>query len=547
MARKRRAPSPPPPPPPQEDTSEESSSGEEEEAAEGTPLHQKPPQKPKPPSAAAANDDDDAGSSEGGEEEEEAEESSDSEVDAQAFQLRQVARSPSKPPVPAFKPESDADEEEEQGASSDSEPDNLEPVQKAAAKKPKAEAEKKRPAPEPTLSGKAKKAKAKVEKVAPEPTPSGNAKKAKAGAEKAAPEPTPSGKAKKPRAEPEKAAPVSSPSSKSEKPARWKTEDEIKILEALVAHVKSQGVYPKPDDLIAAVGDSLDRKNCSRSEMYEKVRRLKQRYGTTAKKVASTGALPGKDDDLRMYKLSEAVWGENAMEVASASTSQNNGALSKNKGQTTANENGATLTGSKRGKATKEEIDEDTKNKSSKEATSTATPAKSKKQGKHKDELDEDAKSGISKETTNTATQNGSTLISRKRGETHKERMDGDAVCVMPKEATTATQNSGTLTQSKKGEAQKEETDRDANVQGIHRGFDELQSLYPNLASYVERIEAQHPCGETLKRAFECIGDGKACALESKIKKQNVAEVKTQIHRADTKKEVANILIGLLE
>ena len=81
----------------------------------------------------------------------------------------------------------------------------------------------------------------------------------------------------------------------------------------------------------------------------------------------------------------------------------------------------------------------------------------------------------------------------------------------------------------------------------MRRGFDELQNLYPNLTSYVDSIRSQHPCGETLKRAFELIADDKACALEAKIKKQRVAEIKTEIRLADARKEVTNAFIGLMD
>jgi hypothetical protein len=83
-------------------------------------------------------------------------------------------------------------------------------------------------------------------------------------------------------------------------------------------------------------------------------------------------------------------------------------------------------------------------------------------------------------------------------------------------------------------------------VYKTHRSFDELQKLYPNLAWCVERIEAQHSCGETLKRAFGFIGDEKANSLESKIRLQRLSGVKEQIHEADLKKVVLNRVIGLV-
>ena len=134
-------------------------------------------------------------------------------------------------------------------------------------------------------------------------------------------------------------------------------------------------------------------------------------------------------------------------------------------------------------------------------------------------------------------------MAGSKSGKSDKEKKDGDAESLGPKEATEVTQNEGTLTLLKNGETHEEKMDTDPNVKKMRKGFDELQNLYPNLASYVESIRAQHPCGETLKRAFELIADEKACALESKIKKQRVAEMKMSIRLADTKKEVINIFI----
>ncbi|KAG8058729.1 hypothetical protein GUJ93_ZPchr0002g23816 [Zizania palustris] len=541
MARKHRAPSPPPQP----ESSDESSTGEEEEEVEDSPAAPAP-QKPSDRGAASSDGD---------------EENSDTDTYAQAFQLRKLVRSP-------------GNEEGEEGGSSESEPENPEPARKETAKKPKAEEKKKRSAPEPA---KTKKAVAAVERAAPEPAPSGKAKKAakaeagKAGnseAGKAAPEHAPSGKAKKSRVKPEKvevekAAPDPSPSNnKSGKSGtRWTTDDEIKILQFLTKHVKSHGTHPKPDEIIAALGGSLDRKNNSRSDMYEKVRRLRLRYETTAKKVAENGTLPAKDEDLRMYKLSLEIWGKDEKEAVSVSTAQNNGTPSKskkeqakkdkvdgcsNEGTTVANENAGTLEEKKRRKATKQKATVETKIKLSKDAA-PATPAKSKKRGIHKDKLDEEAKSVTSKETTTTAPHGDGTLVESKRGKADKENLNRDTDSAMPKETTTATENGGILSKSKGRETYKEEIETNATVTGIQREFVELQKVYPNLAYFVNIIEVQHPCGGSFKRAFESISDDKACTLESKIKKQRVAEMKMQLRRADTKKEVTNILLGLLD
>jgi hypothetical protein len=210
----------------------------------------------------------------------------------------------------------------------------------------------------------------------------------------------------------------------------------------------------------------------------------------------------------------------------------------------TVNGNVGTVTESNKELATKEKLDGATKGRLSNKAATTDTPVKSKKRGNHKEDLEGDAKA---KETTNTATQNGSTSVRSKSGKSDKEENDGDADSLGPKEATAVTQNGGTIAQLKTGVTHEEKMDTDPNVKSMRKGFEELQNLYPNLTSYVESIQAQHPCGETLKRAFEFIADDKACALESKIKKQRVTEMKMEIRRADTKKEVTNIFIGLLD
>ncbi|XP_037411086.1 uncharacterized protein DDB_G0286299-like [Triticum dicoccoides] len=521
MGRKRRQPSPPPPPPPEEESSAEESSSaeeeeeEEEEAAEATPATQN---SPKPPSAAADDDAEaDADSSDGSDEES----SESGKIDAEAFELRQIASS-NPPPAAASKPESDDQE--------------------------------------PTPPGKdKKKGKAGAEKVAPEPSPSGKAKK------KALSELTPSSEGKKKhKAQPEKTAPWNK-LEKPGQPRRWTVEDELKILEALVRHVKANGTQPGAGELIAVVGGSLERKNCTKTEMYEKVRNIRQRY----EKAVSTGALPEKDDDLRKFKLSEQVWGANAKQVAAATMAQNEAASlkSKKKGQTSkekteghskggaakeatasADETEGYSKGATAKQATEEKVEEDGKGRSSKKASTADTPAKSRKRGNHNEELEGDAKTATTKETVDTTTQNGGTLVRSKSGKSDKEKADGDAESPTPTEDMADAQNGGTLALYKtEGEAHEEKMDTDANVKGTRKGFEELQKLYPNLTSYVEDIQAQHPCGETLKRAFEFIPDEKACTLESKIKKQRVAELRMEMRRSDTKKEVTNIFIGLLD
>jgi hypothetical protein len=225
-----------------------------------------------------------------------------------------VFHSPINPVAAVPQPESNADQEEEEededGESSESKPEIPEPMQKKPVMTNKSKIakheDKKRPAPEPTPSGRAKKAKAKARKAAPEAILAGKGKKAKAEPEKVAPMQTPSGKAKKPGGKLEKPGLNPLLSSKSVCDQRsWSKEDVIKILEAL-SDVKREGVLPKNDVLLAAAHDHLDRKDCTYTDLYDKVRGLKKRF----EKTVGTGVMPSGEDELRIYNLSEAIWGE---------------------------------------------------------------------------------------------------------------------------------------------------------------------------------------------------------------------------------------------
>ncbi|GJN05360.1 hypothetical protein PR202_ga22981 [Eleusine coracana subsp. coracana] len=145
------------------------------------------------------------------------------------------------------------------------------------------------------------------------------------------------------------------------------------------------------------------------------------------------------------------------------------------------------------------------------------------------EETERNVKSKLSKEGNATATQNDDTLANGNGEKTDKE-------------ASTGNQNGGTGTEE---DTHEEDAEKEAGVQGTHRSFDELQNLYPCLAGCVERIKAQHSCGETLAMAFGFIGDEEASALESKIIAHRVAEARTQIDSWDIKKELLSMLIGL--
>ncbi|KAG8072563.1 hypothetical protein GUJ93_ZPchr0006g46085 [Zizania palustris] len=77
------------------------------------------------------------------------------------------------------------------------------------------------------------------------------------------------------------------------------------------------------------------------------------------------------------------------------------------------------------------------------------------------------------------------------------------------------------------------------------RGFDEMCELYPHLAEEVKTLEAAHP--GLFKRDFGKLDDDKARCLDSKIKKQRIAEISVELRRGDLTKEVTKVLADLLE
>jgi hypothetical protein len=101
-------------------------------------------------------------------------------------------------------------------------------------------------------------------------------------------------------------------------PNHWRTskDDEIKILEVLAAHVKSEGALLKTTGLLlAAVREGLRRKNCTNSDMDETLQQLEKQY----KKAVRQGNVPSKEDDLQIYELLEAVSGKKEKKAAAAS------------------------------------------------------------------------------------------------------------------------------------------------------------------------------------------------------------------------------------
>ncbi|XP_044959918.1 nucleolar protein dao-5-like [Hordeum vulgare subsp. vulgare] len=104
----------------------------------------------------------------------------------------------------------------------------------------------------------------------------------------------------------------------------WSTNDEVRILKALAAHQKEHGVLPQPDALVEALAGKLDNRAYSSKELQGKVKSLKHRYVSAAKKYE----LPTKEHDRRLFDLSKTVWARDKS-MARAATAPTAGATAK--------------------------------------------------------------------------------------------------------------------------------------------------------------------------------------------------------------------------
>ncbi|XP_020179917.1 uncharacterized protein [Aegilops tauschii subsp. strangulata] len=97
----------------------------------------------------------------------------------------------------------------------------------------------------------------------------------------------------------------------------WSTNDEVRILEALAAHQKEHGVLPQPNALVEALAGKLDNRAYSSKELQGKVKSLKHRYVSAAKKHE----LPTKEHDRRLFDLSKILWSGHKYRARAATAS----------------------------------------------------------------------------------------------------------------------------------------------------------------------------------------------------------------------------------
>lgn len=77
------------------------------------------------------------------------------------------------------------------------------------------------------------------------------------------------------------------------------------------------------------------------------------------------------------------------------------------------------------------------------------------------------------------------------------------------------------------------------------KGFEEICELYPYLAEELKELETRYP--GVCKRDFGKIDDEKARAMDEKIKKQRVVQIKVEMRGADLTKEVTKALADLVD
>uniref|UniRef100_A0A453PPI0 Glabrous enhancer-binding protein-like DBD domain-containing protein n=2 Tax=Aegilops tauschii subsp. strangulata TaxID=200361 RepID=A0A453PPI0_AEGTS len=77
------------------------------------------------------------------------------------------------------------------------------------------------------------------------------------------------------------------------------------------------------------------------------------------------------------------------------------------------------------------------------------------------------------------------------------------------------------------------------------KGFEEMCEMYPYLAEQVRQLDAANP--GMFKRQFGMMDEEKARAMDEKIKKQRVAQMKVELRRHDLVREVTKAIIDLVD
>jgi hypothetical protein len=120
-------------------------------------------------------------------------------------------------------------------------------------------------------------------------------------------------------------------------------------MKAYVEFFECEGPHPSVMAILSAVENQLSSQQpyWVPADIYFTGERFKKKY--------KTGSVPSEEDEFKMYKLLERVWGNTEKVAATGTTSQNDGAVKK----------------SKKGQANKEKMDGNSKGGVPKEAVAS--------------------------------------------------------------------------------------------------------------------------------------------------------------------------------
>ncbi|KAL6858806.1 hypothetical protein ACP4OV_017808 [Aristida adscensionis] len=78
-------------------------------------------------------------------------------------------------------------------------------------------------------------------------------------------------------------------------------------------------------------------------------------------------------------------------------------------------------------------------------------------------------------------------------------------------------------------------------------GDDAEKQMYPYLWEAVEDLSKEHPSGSIFRKAFGVLGKSKARAMEDKLRKFRMSEIRQQLRRMDLMKETVAMVLDALE
>lgn len=106
----------------------------------------------------------------------------------------------------------------------------------------------------------------------------------------------------------------------------WSDDDEILLLQGFIDYQSKKGCSPLSDmdGFYQFTMDSLPG-NASKSQLYEKIRRLKKKYRVNSEKVSSTGEDPvfPKPHERKLFEVSKKIWGIGGCESVNAAGGSN--------------------------------------------------------------------------------------------------------------------------------------------------------------------------------------------------------------------------------